>query len=75
MGSRHYLVRLPSQLVTNGRFQQIMAISKDALVREILGRIAEKWALVILTELRHGPHPFSVLQKKIPDISQKEMIG
>jgi DNA-binding HxlR family transcriptional regulator len=52
-----------------------MAISKDALVREILGRIAEKWALVILTELRHGPHPFSVLQKKIPDISQKEMIG
>ena len=48
-----------------------MALDKEALVREILGRIADKWTLLILDELEDGPHRFSMLQKRIPDVSQK----
>lgn len=48
-----------------------MELNKETLVREILGRIADKWTLIILDELDDGPHRFSHLQKKIPDISQK----
>lgn len=48
-----------------------MALDKEALVREILGRIADKWTLLILDELEDGPHRFSVLQKRIPEVSQK----
>ena len=48
-----------------------MALDKEALVREILGRIADKWTLIILDELEDGPHRFSFLQRKIPEISQK----
>jgi DNA-binding HxlR family transcriptional regulator len=48
-----------------------MSLNKESLVREILGSIADKWTLVILNELEEGPYRFSVLQKKIPDISQK----
>ncbi len=45
--------------------------SKQTLVREVLGRIADKWTLVILDELEDGPHRFSILQRRIPDVSQK----
>lgn len=48
-----------------------MALGKESLVREILGRVADKWTLIILDELEDGPHRFSVLQKRIPGISQK----
>lgn len=48
-----------------------MALDKEALVRETLGRIADKWTLIILDQLEDGPHRFSVLQKRIPDVSQK----
>lgn len=48
-----------------------MALEKDILVREILGRIADKWTLVIIDELGDQTLRFSALQKKIGKISQK----
>lgn len=48
-----------------------MELSKETLVREILGRIADKWTLIVLDELDDGPHRFSHLQRKIPEVSQK----
>lgn len=48
-----------------------MALEKDVLVREILGRIADKWTLVIIDELGEETLRFSALQKKIGKISQK----
>jgi DNA-binding HxlR family transcriptional regulator len=48
-----------------------MGLSKDQLVTEILGRIADKWTLVIIDELGDQTLRFSALQRKIGKISQK----
>jgi DNA-binding HxlR family transcriptional regulator len=48
-----------------------MTLSKESLVREMLGRIADKWTLIVLDELEDGPHRFSQLQRRIPEVSQK----
>ena len=44
-------------------------------VRNILARVSDKWSILILHELRQAASPlrFSELQKKMPDISQKEV--
>ncbi|MFN7455473.1 MAG: winged helix-turn-helix transcriptional regulator [Pseudobdellovibrionaceae bacterium] len=44
---------------------------KEILVRETLGRIADKWTLVVIEELGDEPIRFSALQKKVGKISQK----
>lgn len=48
-----------------------MSLSKESLVREMLGRVADKWSLIVMDELEDGPHRFSQLQKRIPEVSQK----
>lgn len=48
-----------------------MGVEKELLVREILGRVADKWTLQIIYELEDGPLRFSVLKKKISGVSQK----
>jgi len=45
---------------------------KDCPIRNILSRVASKWALIVLHTLdEDGTLRFNALQKKIPDISQK----
>lgn len=44
---------------------------KERLVRETLGRIADKWTLVIIDELGEGTLRFSELQRRIGKVSQK----
>ncbi len=39
--------------------------------RQVLTRIADKWALLILDLLRAGPHRFSALHRRIHGISHK----
>lgn len=48
-----------------------MELENGRLVTEILGRIADKWTLVIIDELGDQTLRFSVLQRKIGKISQK----
>lgn len=44
----------------------------DALVNEIIGRVADKWTLLVLEALEdQGPKRFSVLAREVPGISQK----
>ncbi|MNS08283.1 putative HTH-type transcriptional regulator YtcD [compost metagenome] len=44
----------------------------DALVREIIARVADKWTMLILETLEeHGTLRFSQLGKHLGDISQK----
>ena len=43
----------------------------ETLVRELLGRIADKWTLVVVDELGEETLRFSQLQKKVGGISQK----
>jgi len=43
----------------------------ENLVRELLGRIADKWTLVVIDELGEETLRFSALQKKVGGISQK----
>jgi DNA-binding HxlR family transcriptional regulator len=43
----------------------------DTLVQDLLGRIADKWTLVVVDELGEETLRFSQLQKKIGGISQK----
>ena len=45
---------------------------KEALLREILGRIADKWTLLIIEALDgEGELRFSDLQKRVGGVSQK----
>ncbi len=43
----------------------------EDLVRELLGRVADKWTLVVVDELDEQTLRFSQLQKRIGGISQK----
>ncbi|WP_456833260.1 winged helix-turn-helix transcriptional regulator [Deinococcus sp. UYEF24] len=44
----------------------------DALVREMIGRIADKWTMVVLEILEeHGTLRFTQVATKVGDISQK----
>lgn len=40
-------------------------------VRDVLGRIGDKWSLLILIALSHRPHRFSALQREVGDISKR----
>ena len=44
---------------------------KEALVREILGRVADKWTLLVIEELAGGELRFTQLRDRIGDVSQK----
>jgi DNA-binding HxlR family transcriptional regulator len=44
----------------------------EAMVHELIGRVADKWTLLIVEELEeHGTLRFTQLGRKIPQISQK----
>ncbi len=44
----------------------------DCPIRNILARISDKWSMLVLFTLRQSPvMRFTVLQKSIPDITQK----
>ncbi|MBL7716345.1 MAG: helix-turn-helix transcriptional regulator [Bdellovibrionales bacterium] len=43
----------------------------ETLVQDLLGRIADKWTLVVVDELGEETLRFSQLQKKVTGISQK----
>ena len=44
----------------------------DTLVRDIIGKVADKWTMVILEALEdHGTLRFSEIGRKVGDISQK----
>lgn len=47
------------------------SLELEALVRDLLGRIADKWTLVVVDELGEDTLRFSQLQKKIGGVSQK----
>ena len=44
----------------------------EALVTELIGRVADKWTLLVLEELEdHGTCRFTELSRLVPGISQK----
>ena len=43
----------------------------EELVREMLGRVADKWTLIVIDELAEGEMRFSRLQERVGGISQK----
>ena len=44
----------------------------DALVTEIIGRVADKWTMLILEVLAdHGMLRFTQISRQVPDVSQK----
>ena len=44
----------------------------EAMVHELIGRVADKWTLLVLEELEeHGTLRFTQLSRKIPAVSQK----
>lgn len=44
---------------------------KEALIREILGRVADKWTLLVIFALEEGEMRFSRLREKVGGVSQK----
>ena len=44
---------------------------KEALVREILERVADKWTLLVIEALEEGEMRFSRLREKVGGVSQK----
>ncbi len=51
--------------------RQDAAITASCPVRDVLDRIGDKWSVLIVRELRHGPLRFGVLRRQITDISQR----
>ena len=44
----------------------------EAMVHELIGRVADKWTLLVLEELEeHGELRFTQISRKIPGVSQK----
>ena len=44
----------------------------EALVQDLIGRVADKWTMVLLEELaEHGTLRFTQLSRRVPGISQK----
>jgi DNA-binding HxlR family transcriptional regulator len=44
----------------------------EALVNEVIGRVADKWTMLVLEELvEHGEQRFRELNRRVPGISQK----
>lgn len=44
----------------------------ETLVNELIGRVADKWTLLVLEELEdHGTCRFTELSRRVPGISQK----
>jgi DNA-binding HxlR family transcriptional regulator len=46
-------------------------IKDGGAVREVLDRIGDKWSLMVIGSLRHGPLRFGELEKTIDGISQR----
>ncbi|HEY0264641.1 MAG TPA: helix-turn-helix domain-containing protein [Granulicella sp.] len=48
--------------------------AEEALLREVISRVMEKWALWALSELaQHGPLRFSRLMERVEGVSQKSL--
>jgi len=45
--------------------------SKCQRISELLGRIGDKWTILVIRTLGTGPHRFNALRREIGDISQK----
>lgn len=44
----------------------------EALVNDLIGRVADKWTMILLEVLNdHGQLRFTQISRKVPDISQK----
>ena len=58
------------------RNEIISEVAPECPIRNVLARIADKGSLLVLYTLENhrGPMRFSLLQKQIPDVSQKKMI-
>lgn len=44
-------------------------------IRDVLDRIGDKWSVLVLSHLEHGPKRFGVLRREISDISQRKLTG
>ncbi|MEM6729050.1 MAG: helix-turn-helix domain-containing protein [Pseudomonadota bacterium] len=40
-------------------------------IRDILDPLGDKWSILVVCALEHGPQRFSALQRAIPDVSKK----
>jgi DNA-binding HxlR family transcriptional regulator len=54
-------------MVTSGK----ASAEKEALVREVLERVADKWTLLVIEELGEGELRFTQLRDRIGGVSQK----
>ncbi len=48
-----------------------MPIGDEDFIREVLGRIGDKWSLLVITNLARGPLRYTDLQRAITGISQR----
>jgi DNA-binding HxlR family transcriptional regulator len=49
----------------------VVQIPEGGAVREVLDRIGDKWSLLIIGTLRHGPMRFGEIQTTVAGISQR----
>lgn len=53
------------------RMQQMCTEGDPELFRSILGRIGDKWSMMLIGVLQQGPQRFNELKRMIPDISAR----
>lgn len=45
--------------------------TKEALAREMIARVADKWTMLVLDALESGPQRFTRIRDEVGDVSQK----
>jgi DNA-binding HxlR family transcriptional regulator len=48
-----------------------LPVEHGEFVRQVLDRVGDKWSLLVIANLRDGPHRYSYLQQAVPGISQR----
>ncbi len=62
----------PSHIAVPALDRQIAARSPDSCpVRDVLERIGDKWSVLIMVELTHGPRRFGELSRSVDGISRR----
>lgn len=53
------------------RYRQSAELNAACPIRDVLDRVGDKWSLLVLLELKHGPQRFGALRRAIADVSQR----
>jgi DNA-binding HxlR family transcriptional regulator len=61
----------PGHMTDTGACGDVVGQTQTCEIRDLLDRLADKWSLLVVELLGHGPRRFSELRREIEGISQR----